>query len=57
MNKEIKQQLTEEEEKALRTDNPNHPSKHKNDKDLMTAEEIENYSELEFKTDTINLGS
>ena len=31
--------------------------KSENDKDLMTAEEIENYSELEFKTDTINLGS
>lgn len=54
---ELKRERTKEEEKSMKVDNPNHPSKHKNDKDLLTAEELEEYFEGEGKVDTTNLGS
>lgn len=54
---EIKKLQTKEEKKKEKVDNPNHPSWHKHQKDLMTAEELLEWAELEYPTDTINLGS
>lgn len=54
---EIKKLQTKEEKKEERVDNPNHPSWHKHQKDLMTAEELEDYFEGEGKVDQTNLGS
>ena len=54
---DIKSLQTVEEKKMEQVDSKNHPSKHENDKDLMTAEEIQNWAELDGKVDTTNLGS
>jgi hypothetical protein len=53
----IKQQQTKEEKAMEKVDSKKHPSHHKNEKDLMTAEELEEYDKLIYPTDTLNLGA